>query len=71
MSFERFTAAWPAALEPWREWSLMETPYKKKKINPAHYSSNFVEEKTGFWIRNVKDNTLESEGGLGVAGHTF
>lgn len=41
MSFEHFIAIWPAALEPQREWSMMETPYKKK-INQTHLNSNAV-----------------------------
>ena len=61
MSFEHFIAIWPAALEPQREWSMMETPYKKK-INQTHFNSNIVREKTALRIRDAKDNTYDTEG---------
>lgn len=61
MSFEHFTAIWPAVLEPQREWSMMETPYKKK-INQTHLNSNIVRERTLLWMRNAKDNTFDTEG---------
>lgn len=44
MSFEHFIAIWPAVLEPQREWSMMETPYKKK-INQTHFNSNAARER--------------------------
>lgn len=61
MSFEHFTTIWPAVLEPQREWSMMETPYKKK-INQTHLNSNIVREWTLLWMRNAKDNTFDTEG---------
>lgn len=61
MSFEHFTTIWPAVLEPQREWSMMETPYKKK-INQTHLNSNIVREWTLLWMRNAKDNTLTLRG---------
>lgn len=61
MSFEHFTTIWPAVLEPQREWSMMETPYKKK-INQTHLNSNIVREWTLLWMRNAKDNKFDTEG---------
>lgn len=65
MSFEHFTAIWPAVLEPQREWSMMETPYKKK-INQTHFNSNIVREGTVAWMRDVKDNTFDTRGGVKI-----
>lgn len=61
MSFEHFIAIWPAALEPQREWSMMETPYKKK-INQIHFNSNIVRERTVPRMRDAKDNMFDSGG---------
>lgn len=61
MSFEHFIAIWPAALEPQREWSMMETPYKKK-INQTHFNSNIVRERTTLRMRDAKDNTADTGG---------
>lgn len=68
MSFEHFIAIWPAVLEPQREWSMMETPYKKK-INQTHFNSNIVREGTVAWMWDVKDNTSDTRGGGGVKIH--
>lgn len=62
MSFEHFIAIWPAALEPQREWSMMETPYKKK-IKQAHFNSNIVRERGHQQrMRDAKDNMCDTEG---------
>lgn len=61
MSFEHFIAIWPAALEPQREWSMMETPYKKK-INQIHFNSNIVRERTVLRMRDAKDNMFDTGG---------
>lgn len=68
MSFEHFIAIWPAVLEPQREWSMMETLYKKK-INQTHFTSNIVRERgqsCGWEVQRIicltlggrSDNTL-------------
>lgn len=67
MSFEHFIAIWPAALEPQREWSMMETPYKKK-INQTHFNSNIARAKTVPRMRDAKNNTFDTGGG---GEHTF
>lgn len=67
MSFEHFIAIWPAVLEPQREWSMMETPYKKK-INQTHFNSNIARERTVLGTRDAKDNTFDTGGG---GEHTF
>lgn len=61
MSFEHFIAIWPAVLEPQREWSMMETPYKKK-INQTHLNSNTVREGTAAWTRDVKEDRFDTRG---------
>lgn len=49
MSSGRFIAAWPAELEPQREWSSMETGYKKKpKFLEQQRSS-----RRSVWMRDV------------------
>lgn len=61
MSFEHFIAIWPAALEPQREWSMMETPYKKK-INQTHFNSNIARVRTVLRMRDAKNNTFDTGG---------
>lgn len=64
MSFEHFIAIWPAALEPQREWSMMETPYKKK-INQTHFNSNVVRERgqrRGWEMQRITRLTLRGGG---------
>ena len=61
MSFEHFIAIWPAVLEPQREWSLMETPYKKK-INQTHFNSNIVKEWTALWMSRKRITHLTRGG---------
>lgn len=58
MSFEHFIAIWPVVLEPQREWSMMETVYKKK-INQTHFNGNTVRERTALCIRDAKDNMYD------------